>query len=130
MAKRRMTKARRQRILDAHGNRCGKCGGDGPFDIDHKHALALGGSDDDDNLWPLCKACHSTKTNGHGGTSYGSDKHAIAKLDRLTGETKSQWHGSDKPSVVKSWQSRPLESRPFKRQPHESVWPKAAERQG
>lgn len=104
-----MTKARRQRIIEAHGNHCGKCGGDGPFDIDHKHALALGGSDDDDNLWPLCEDCHRQKTSGTHATSAGSDINRVAKVKRI----QKKWHGSDKPAAVKSWQSRPLQSRGF-----------------
>jgi 5-methylcytosine-specific restriction protein A len=31
-------------------------------EIDHVKPLHLGGTDDDDNLMPLCKECHSIKT--------------------------------------------------------------------
>lgn len=56
-------------------------------EFDHIHARALGGSDEIDNLQPLCPSCHKVKTNGLGGekriASNGSDKHAIAKARRI-----------------------------------------------
>ncbi|WP_099863862.1 HNH endonuclease signature motif containing protein [Pararhizobium haloflavum] len=53
-------------------------------EYDHAHALALGGADTNDNMRAVHSDCHAVKTNGKGGTSYGSDKHAIAKVNRLT----------------------------------------------
>jgi hypothetical protein len=34
-------------------------------------------------IWPLAREEHAAKTNGSKATSYGSDKHAIAKANRL-----------------------------------------------
>jgi 5-methylcytosine-specific restriction enzyme A len=73
-AKRRsMTPQRRARIFAAHDERCHKCtrkirpGED--WDVDHVLALERGGTDDDDNLAPICEWCHTDKT---------ADDHATA----------------------------------------------------
>ncbi|MGI9345543.1 MAG: HNH endonuclease [Gammaproteobacteria bacterium] len=77
--------------MAAYDNKCascsvqlGVCAKD--HHIDHIHALGLGGSNADDNLQPLCIGCHNWKTNRGKATSYGSDKHAIAKAKRLEKE--------------------------------------------
>lgn len=61
-----MTPARIARIFAANDGRCHVCGRQlGPsddYDIDHKHALCRGGTDDDDNLAPICSGCHIIKT--------------------------------------------------------------------
>ncbi len=67
-----------------------------PCDVewDHQPALALRGWDDKAQdtvppqndphyIVPLSKADHKAKTNGTPSTSYGSDKHAIAKVRRI-----------------------------------------------
>jgi hypothetical protein len=64
-------------------------------DFDHDPALALRPWDDEtqDYVPPQhdpeyivirTEPAHDKKTNGNGATSYGSDKHAIAKVDRLS----------------------------------------------
>jgi hypothetical protein len=64
-------------------------------DFDHDPALGLrpwdeGKQDfippqlDPDFIVVRTKPDHDKKTNGSGGTSYGSDKHAIAKIDRVS----------------------------------------------
>ena len=55
---------------------------------EHMHALALGGSDELENMRYVHKACADIKTNGKGpkATTYGSDSHAIAKTNRLERE--------------------------------------------
>jgi hypothetical protein len=55
---------------------------------EHMHALALGGADDLENMRYVHKSCADVKTNGKGpkATTYGSDKHAIAKAARLERE--------------------------------------------
>jgi len=41
---------------------CGRTSQDGvKLEIDHKIAKSKGGSDDEDNLWVLCKECNSSK---------------------------------------------------------------------
>jgi 5-methylcytosine-specific restriction endonuclease McrA len=55
---------------------------------EHMHALALGGPDEEDNMGYAHEECAARKTNGTPATTYGSDKHAIAKVKRLRGETK------------------------------------------
>lgn len=55
---------------------------------DHYEAVALGGADDWKNSRYVHTSCHDTKTYGVPATSYGSDRHVIAKEDRLTGKTK------------------------------------------
>lgn len=73
--------------------RCPECNGQfgtlSSIDFDHIEADALGGDNTVENCRPLCKACHSLKTNGRKHTSYGSDKHAIAKNKRINGLTKT-----------------------------------------
>lgn len=61
---RRMTPARRQRILEAHGHCCAYPGCEITvgLEIDHVIALELGGKDADDNLEPLCGPHHKAKT--------------------------------------------------------------------
>lgn len=61
-----MTPQRRARIFAAADGRCWKCtrrlGPADDWDCDHKIALERGGSDDDDNLAPICEWCHTDKT--------------------------------------------------------------------
>lgn len=71
-----ITAKKRRRILDRDGYRCVECGTDNePFEVDHWHATALGGTDDDENLRTLCAHCHRIKTN--------RDVRMIAKGRRL-----------------------------------------------
>ena len=58
-----------------------------PVIREHLHALELGGPDTPENIRLYYRTCADRKTNGTGATSYGSDKHAIAKCKRLAGET-------------------------------------------
>lgn len=61
---RRMTPARRARVLAAHGNCCAYpgCEVSEALEIDHVIALELGGKDADENLEPLCGPHHKVKT--------------------------------------------------------------------
>lgn len=57
----------RQRILEAAGYRCSVAGCAVPAtDVDHRIPRNRGGSDDDQNLVPLCHAHHSQKTGREG----------------------------------------------------------------
>ena len=72
---------------------------------EHVIPLALGGSDGPENAAYSLSEAHARQTNGSKATSYGSDKHAIAKVRRLTGQNK------DKAKRV--WAARKLSSKPF-----------------
>ena len=92
--RRSMHKARRQRIYDDWGGLCCLCHkpvSRHRFIVEHLHALVFDGPDSDENCGPAHYACANKKTNGTKATSYGSDSHAKAKQDRITGITKSQW---------------------------------------
>lgn len=61
-----MSDLRVAKIYARHDGKCASCGrklmaGD-DYEIDHKIALANGGTDDDDNLQLLCEGCHILKT--------------------------------------------------------------------
>lgn len=59
--------ATRDRVALAHGYRCAGCGNawhPRRDQIDHKVGLEQGGSNDDENLQPLCDECHKAKTAG------------------------------------------------------------------
>ena len=82
--------------------------------FDHNPALQLRAWDEEagdtippansvEHLVAMNKSSHERKTNGTKATSAGSDKHAIAKINRLTGKTKGR------PKT--NWPSRPLKSR-------------------
>lgn len=64
----KMDKSKRFRILRRDGFRCQVCGRKASEDdaielhIDHKMPLSQGGSNDDSNLWTLCKECNLGKS--------------------------------------------------------------------
>ncbi len=56
----------RARIRARAGKRCGYCRSPqhlvlGPLEIDHVVPSALGGSDDEENLWLACRMCNAFK---------------------------------------------------------------------
>lgn len=61
-----ISKARRFAILKRDGYRCQLCGNsqdDGvKLHVDHRRPLAIGGSNEDDNLWTLCDKCNLGKS--------------------------------------------------------------------
>ena len=61
---RKMTAARRARIIAEHGGVCAYpcCEITEGLEVDHVIALELGGKDADHNLEPLCRDHHKTKT--------------------------------------------------------------------
>lgn len=72
---------------------------------EHPVPLALGGAADPTNAAYSLSEAHKIQTNGKPATSYGSDKHAIAKVSRL---------GNPKPSRRPMQLSgRKIPSRPF-----------------
>lgn len=62
--KRRMTPARRKRIIERHGGKCcyPGCETSDGLEIEHTVPIALGGRDDDDNLTAMCRYHHAQKT--------------------------------------------------------------------
>ena len=69
-------------------------------DFDHDPALGLRDWDeatqdfippqlDPEFITIRSKPAHDIKTNGNGATSYGSDKHAIAKIDRVSADAEA-----------------------------------------
>ena len=71
--------------LKAANGLCGLCGGQlkpGQFDYDHKRAVALGGTNDLDNVQVICRACHVQKT-------HDEDRPAIGRADRKGKATRS-----------------------------------------
>ena len=68
---------------------CGKCRVQIGFDDlkkverDHKWKIAMGGPDTPENCAYLHGPCHAEKTDGLPATTYGSDKHETAKVNRI-----------------------------------------------
>lgn len=104
--RRKLTTLDKLTIVLAQG-RCALCGeklttlADTHFD--HAVALGIGGADTLENLQAVHVACHNLKTNGRPATTYGSDKHIIAKTKRLAGE--------GKPKQKRAWPKRPMQRR-------------------
>lgn len=84
MIRRSLTQKERATMWAHQQGRCIGCGESfQPKDMiaEHWTPVALGNSKKPDCL--LCHACADRKTNGTAATTYGSDKHAIAKAKRL-----------------------------------------------
>ncbi len=52
---------KRASVLAASNYRCGYCGADGPFDLDHVIPVSQGGSHDEENLIAACWRCNRSK---------------------------------------------------------------------
>ena len=103
MRRRRITTLDKLKVVVRQA-RCPICGehlgGLDGLEFDHETALALGGTDDLENLRAVHKECHARKTTGRRGTSKLSasgdgDTSRAAKIKRLRGETK----GKPKPGM-------------------------------
>jgi 5-methylcytosine-specific restriction enzyme A len=78
MRRRHWSTRARLRILLRHDGICQACGqriGVKGFELDHAVPLALGGADREENMRPLCRPCHRTKTK--------VDRGAISRAERL-----------------------------------------------
>lgn len=75
----------------------------GLLEREHPTPLAIGGKDDPTNAAYSLSAAHKIQTNGTKATSYGSDKHAIAKVRRIVG------------MVTKKKPKTKMRSRPFQK---------------
>ncbi|WP_238368251.1 HNH endonuclease [Mesobacterium pallidum] len=108
-ARRTITAGQRRDILAAQANICPLCGevinlaraknGEAePLEVDHGHALGLGGTDTRDNLFAVHKACHAKKTK--------ADRRAMAKVARAERRAADTDEGRQKPR--RKIASRPL----------------------
>lgn len=99
----------RARIFAAHDSICGisgvKIGPKDAWEIEHRIPLALGGTNDDENLYPALVEPHKGKTK--------LDVKAIAKCKRL----EARENGSRR-------QRKPIPSRPFPKTTEKQPWPK------
>lgn len=87
MIRRYLTPRELQALLARQNGMCAVpgCGSEGPFEADHSTVHAW------DNKKPdqlLCVPCHKKKTK--------RDIKNIAKVNRITGKTRSQWNGDRK----------------------------------
>jgi hypothetical protein len=89
---RRMTPARRARIIARDGGCCTypECEVTTGLEVDHTIALELGGKDHDDNLRALCGPHHKAKTK--------LDVKLIAKAKRRKSKAAGTWH-ADRPKM-------------------------------
>lgn len=93
MKRRRFTSRVKESLLDQYNRECAGCSSslvNRTFHWDHIIPLALGGDDTQDNLQPLCTACHKVKTGK-------KDIPAIAKAARLRTRHKGIKRQSAKP---------------------------------
>lgn len=105
MTRRSLTPKQRKAMWDAQDGNCAVCGAHTSLSrmiAEHWSPVALGNAAKPDCL--LCRPCADRKTNGSPATSYGSDKHAIAKDRRLRGITKT---GPKKQIQSRGFQSQP-----------------------
>lgn len=87
--RRYLTPKERRDLYEGQDRKCALCYASmewGKCIAEHWTPVALGNDQKPDCL--LCIPCADRKTNGTKATTYGSDKHAIAKVKRLRGETK------------------------------------------
>lgn len=87
----------RAAVIESYGGKCAECGGEGPFDIDHIHALIFNGPDEPSNMRPLCIECHKRKT--------ARDIAANAKGKRIRRKAEGTWRTNRK-----RIQSRPFDT--------------------
>ena len=98
MTRRYLTANELRTMLEAQHGMCASpdCMSEGPFEADHAVVHAWEPNAKPSQL--LCVPCHRRKTK--------TDIKAIAKVNRITGKTSSQWNGDRK--------SRPIQSAGFR----------------
>ena len=109
----RLTPLERSAIYERQGGKCICCGDpltDGLVEEEHTIALCLGGDPKPDAL--MLKRCHRPKTR--------ADLARLAKLRRLAGKTRCQWHGTHRgkgelKSRAGGWPKRPMSDLRFRR---------------
>ena len=97
----------RQKIVAKARNRCGYCLGElryifAPLEIEHILPTALGGTDEEENLWLACRLCNSHKgIKTHGTDGLTGRKRRFLILENKTGngisESKTELKLSAKP---------------------------------
>jgi len=94
MTRRYLTASELHAMLQRQHGLCASpdCMSEGPFEADHFACVALGNASKPDQL--LCVPCHRAKTK--------RDIKAIAKVRRITGQTRSQWNGDRNSKQIKS----------------------------
>ena len=105
-AKRKMSAARRQRLLERDDwmccvKGCPKFYG-WPLELDHRLPIELGGTDDDDNLTAICQVHHQQKTR--------DDIARIAKARRLRAK-----NADPETRALAKPKGRKMQSRPFQK---------------
>lgn len=60
-ARRKLSRQAARTVWDRDGWECRRCGSHRNLTVDHIHPIALGGTDDLDNLQTLCGSCNSSK---------------------------------------------------------------------
>ncbi|WP_417724592.1 HNH endonuclease [Salipiger sp.] len=116
MRRKKLTPAQRLDVLHSNGGVCYLCnepinlarirrGEAEGFEVEHIHALALGGGDDPSNWRPAHISCHKKKTR--------RDRRAMAKARR--GEAKR--NGTAKPRFKKKIASRGFDKGPLMKRP-------------
>lgn len=115
-ARKGFTPKQRADVFTRAGGRCGVCGGKiaaaFAWEVEHRVPLALGGTNEPDNLEPVHAdlapfGCHAKKTR--------ADVKAIAKAKRLAGETGAERQKRAIPSrgFPKDGPKQKIPSRPF-----------------
>lgn len=92
MKRKYLTPKERRDMFAAQNHQCAACGDNMFIEgciAEHWHPVALGNDQKPDCL--LCIHCADRKTNGTKATSYGSDKHGIAKVKRILRKAAGTW---------------------------------------
>ena len=87
------TKEEKQAIVKLFKNKCALCNEplkSNGYEIDHKIPLFNGGSDEDNNLQPLCKSCHKEKSIEEQASGFNKVDKAVSSYNRKVSEIMKQ----------------------------------------